>query len=113
MGNLLFLPREAQGRHSLEEKPEKQGTQMRHRNLGLKSSRLPNVEQMKNFRNVPGRFSASAFPALFCVLFLSSVAVTAEQPAPSLELSRSVRSWQFLPGVCLRGGLFANDASES
>src|SRR6266481_2793354 len=112
MGNLLFLPREAQGRHSLEEKPEKQGTQMRHRNLGLKSSRLPNVEQMKNFRNIPGRFSASAFPALLCVLFLSSVAVTAEQPAPSLELSRPVRSWEFLPVVGMRAGLLGTESGQ-
>jgi hypothetical protein len=30
MGNLLLLPREAQGWYSLEERPEKQGTQVQH-----------------------------------------------------------------------------------
>jgi len=79
---------------------------MRHRNLGLKSS------QMKNFRNVSGRFTASAFPALLCVLFLSSVAVTAEQPAPSLELSRPVRTWEFLPVVGMRAGLLGNESGQ-
>src|SRR5258706_9403929 len=42
----------------------------------------------------------------------SPPAVAAERSPPSLELSRPVRSWEFLPVVGMRAGLFGNESGE-
>src|ERR1700684_4547441 len=44
----------------------------------------------------------------FMLLFLSSVAC-AEQSGQTLELSRPVRSWEFVSAVGTRAGLFGNE----
>src|SRR5256884_9563292 len=45
-------------------------------------------------------------------LALSLSAASAEQKPQRLELSRPVRSWEFLPGVGERAGLFGNEAGQ-
>src|SRR6267143_6215908 len=76
------------------------------------SFHLRDVEKMRSSRFPPVRLVSPACMALLCVLFLSSVAVTAEQPAPSLELSRPVRAWEFLPVVGMRAGLLGNESGQ-
>src|SRR6266850_1070550 len=66
---------------------------------------------MKNFRDTTGHFITAACTILVCLLLLSSVSFTAEQP-PSLELSRPVRSWEFLPVVGMQAGLFGNESGQ-
>jgi glycogen debranching enzyme len=53
----------------------------------------------------------------FLFLFLTSVAflvpfAKAQQSAPNLELSRTVRTWEFLPVVGTRAGLFGNETGR-
>ena len=67
---------------------------------------------MKNFRDVTDRFTPAACTVLLCIPLLSSIAATAEQPPPSLELSRPVRSWEFLPIVGMRAGLLGNESGQ-
>ncbi|HMB83111.1 MAG TPA: hypothetical protein VKI40_03575, partial [Terriglobales bacterium] len=46
-------------------------------------------------------------------LLLAAFAAAAEQPVPSaLELSRPVRSWEFLPIVGTRAGLFGSESGQ-
>ncbi len=47
-----------------------------------------------------------------CFLFLAALAAAADRPGPELELSRPVRSWEFLPIVGTRAGLFGNESGE-
>ncbi|HWY21166.1 MAG TPA: hypothetical protein VNX26_08100 [Candidatus Acidoferrum sp.] len=52
-----------------------------------------------------------------CFLFLNSAVLLAQsvvtlQAAPNLELSRPVRSWEFLPVVGQRAGLFGNETGR-
>jgi glycogen debranching enzyme len=77
----------------------------------MKASHLRN-EEMKNARTPPVSLAAVACLALSCLLFVSTPAVTAQQPPPSLELSRPVRPWEFLPVVGTRAGLFGNESGE-
>jgi glycogen debranching enzyme len=67
---------------------------------------------MKIFRDITGHLSVAACAVLSCVLFSPSLAIAAEQP-PSLELSHPVRSWEFLPVVGMRAGLFGNESGET
>jgi glycogen debranching enzyme len=56
-----------------------------------------------------------ALPIIFLVAGLvPRVAVprAAEQPSPSLELSRAARPWEFLSSVGTRAGLFGNEAGR-
>jgi len=46
------------------------------------------------------------------LLLVASKTVTAEQSPPSLELSRPVRSWEFLPVVGMRAGLLGNERGQ-
>src|SRR5207302_3332870 len=39
-------------------------------------------------------------------------AASAQQPAPSLELTRTIRAWEFLPVVGTRAGLFGNETGR-
>jgi glycogen debranching enzyme len=48
-----------------------------------------------------------------CFVLLAALAAAAEPPAhPALELSRPVRSWEFLPVVGTRAGLFGNESGQ-
>jgi len=67
---------------------------------------------MKNFHDVTARFTAAACTLLLCLPIFSSIAAIAEQSSPSLELSRSVRSWEFLPVVGTRAGLLGNESGQ-
>src|SRR4030081_1380609 len=60
----------------------------------------------------PARLVSFACVVLLCSLFLSTPAIAAAQSPPSLELSRPVRSWEFLPVVGTRAGLFGNESGE-
>ena len=66
---------------------------------------------MKIFRDIAGRLSIAACAVLSCFLLFSSFAVSAERP-PSLELSRPVRSWEFLPVVGMQAALFGNESGQ-
>jgi len=67
---------------------------------------------MKNFRDVTGRFTVAVRTFFWCLLLFSPLAVTAEQPPPSLELSRPVRPWEFLPVVGMHAGLLGNESGQ-
>ena len=48
-----------------------------------------------------------------CLLFVAALCAVAEQPVRgALELSRPVRSWEFLPIVGTRAGLFGNESGQ-
>jgi glycogen debranching enzyme len=53
-----------------------------------------------------------ALPLLFEVLFVWCAVSGAQQSAPALELSRTIRTWEFLPVVGPRAGLFGNEAGR-
>src|SRR2546421_12590143 len=60
--------------------------------------------------------SSPALLSFVCMVMLSFListpTVAAEQSPQSLELSRPVRSWEFLPVVGMRAGLFGNESGE-
>jgi glycogen debranching enzyme len=74
------------------------------------SSNLRDVEKMRSSLFLPARLVSFACVVLLCFLFVSTTAVAAEQSSQSLELSRPVRSWEFLPVVGMRAGLFGNES---
>src|ERR1700687_4653598 len=76
------------------------------------SSHLRDVEKMRTSLSPPARLLSFACVVLPCLLFVSTPAVAAEQSPPSLELSRPVRSREFLPVVGMRAGLFGNESGE-
>src|SRR6266852_266375 len=49
---------------------------------------------------------------LICLLLSATFATAAEPATASLELSRPVRSWEFLPVVGTRAGLFGNEVGQ-
>lgn len=49
---------------------------------------------------------------LSCLLLSATLAAAAEPPAPLLELSRPIRSWEFLPVVGTRAGFFGNETGQ-
>src|SRR5258708_268601 len=55
-----------------------------------------------------GRFQRIVL-ALLISLSLAVALATAQQPAPTLELSRTIRTWEFLPVVGTRAALFGNE----
>ena len=67
---------------------------------------------MKNTRDLPARLGALAGMLLLCFLFVSAPAVIAEQAPQSLELSRPIRPWEFLPILGMRAALFGNEGGE-
>ena len=75
------------------------------------SSHLRDVEKMTSSVSPPVLLRSFAGVVLLCFL-ISTLAVAAEQSPPSLELSRPVRSWEFLPVVGMRAGLFGNESGE-
>jgi glycogen debranching enzyme len=46
------------------------------------------------------------------LLVIHADTLRAQSAAPSLELSRPVRAWEFLPAVGMRAGLFGNEAGQ-
>jgi glycogen debranching enzyme len=46
------------------------------------------------------------------ILLLCTFPSAAQQPAPVLELSRTIRGWEFLPVVGTRAGLFGNETGR-
>ena len=46
------------------------------------------------------------------LLVINADTLRAQSAAPSLELSRPVRAWEFLPVVGMRAGLFGNEAGQ-
>jgi glycogen debranching enzyme len=72
---------------------------------------------LRDFEKMTNSVYPSALLLSFaCMVLLSFLirtpAVSAEQSPPSLELSRPVRSWEFLPVVGTRAGLFGNESGE-
>src|SRR5882757_9872458 len=67
---------------------------------------------MKNLRKFRPSLTTSACVVLLCSLLVPSAVAAAERPQPSLELSRPVRSWEFLPVVGMRAGMFGNESGE-
>jgi len=55
-----------------------------------------------------GRFAIARFIFLLCVIGLA-IPGGAQQSAQGLELSRTIRIWEFLPVVGTRAGLFGNE----
>jgi glycogen debranching enzyme len=51
------------------------------------------------------------FFLLLCLALLIPFAIS-QQAAPSMELSRTVRTWEFLPVVGMRAGLFGNETGH-
>src|ERR1700726_622400 len=76
------------------------------------SSHLRDVEKMRSSLSPPAPLLSFACVFLLCFLFRSTPAVAAEQSPPSLELSRPVRPWEFLPVVGTRAGLFGNESGR-
>jgi hypothetical protein len=76
------------------------------------SSHLRDIEKMRSSLSPPARLVSAAYVVLLCFLFGSTPAIAAKQPPPSLELSRPVRPWEFLPVVGTRAGLFGNESGE-
>jgi glycogen debranching enzyme len=50
--------------------------------------------------------------ALWLAVLLGTFSSAAQQPAPALELSRTIRAWEFLPVVGTRAGLFGNETGR-
>src|SRR4030088_2916055 len=67
---------------------------------------------MRNPLSPPGSLVAF-YGMILLYLFSVSIPVAAAEPSPqSLELSRPLRSWEFLPVVGTRAGLFGNESGE-
>src|SRR4029077_8383079 len=75
-------------------------------------SHLREFEKMTSSVSPPALLLSFACVVLLCFLFVSTLAVAAEQSPPSLELSRPVRPWEFLPVVGTRAGLLGNESGE-
>src|SRR5260370_16306899 len=75
------------------------------------SSHLRDFEKMTSSVSTPALLLSFAGIVMLSSL-ISTPAVAAEQPPPSLELSRPVRAWEFLPVVGMRAGLFGNESGE-
>lgn len=56
------------------------------------------------------RWIARSVLAVICLVFI--VRALAQEPAPELALTRTVRSWEFLPVVGARAGLFGNETGD-
>ena len=67
---------------------------------------------MRTSLSPPACLLSFACTVLPCFLFVSTLSVAAEQSPKSLELSRPVRSWEFLPVVGMRAGLLGNESGE-
>jgi glycogen debranching enzyme len=75
------------------------------------SSHLRDLEKMTSSVSPPVLLLSFAGMVLLSFL-ISTPAVAADQSPQSLELSRPVRPWEFLPVVGTRAGLFGNESGE-
>jgi len=64
----------------------------------------------RQFRPSLRTVRASIFLASLCLL--CATFSFAQKPAPALELSRTIRTWEFLPVVGSRAGLFGNETGR-
>lgn len=69
-------------------------------------------KQMKNPRSFRLSLATPACVVLLWSLLVPDLGRAAEQAQPALELSRPVRSWEFLPVVGMHAGLFGNESGE-
>src|SRR5437660_5659244 len=67
---------------------------------------------MRTSLSLPACLAAFYGMIVLSFFFVSTPAAIAEQSPPSLELSRPIRSWEFLPVVGMRAGLFGNESGE-
>src|SRR6266403_1882864 len=67
---------------------------------------------MRTSLSLPACLAAFYGMIVLSFFFVSIPAAIAEQSPPSLELSRPVRSWEFLPVVGMRAGRFGNERGE-
>ena len=49
---------------------------------------------------------------LWVAVFLTALPANSQQPFPALELTRTVRTWEFLPVVGARAGVFGTEAGD-
>ncbi len=56
------------------------------------------------------RVSRGVFPVVLCFVF--TISLFAQQSPQTLELTRTVRSWEFLPVAGQRAGLFGNESGR-
>ena len=57
-------------------------------------------------------FFPSIVLAVLISLTIATPIATAQQPAQALELSRTIRTWEFLPVVGTRAALFGNETGR-
>src|SRR6266481_8148022 len=67
---------------------------------------------MRTSLSLPACLAAFYGMIVLSFFFVSITAAIAEQSPQSLELSRPVRSWEFLPVLGMRAGLFGNESGE-
>ncbi len=60
------------------------------------------------------RRSVSQIFLVFCLLAMCAISISsnAQQPSQTLELTRTIRTWEFLPVVGTRAGLFGNETGR-
>jgi len=60
------------------------------------------------------RRSVSQIFLVFCLLAMCAISISsnAQQPSQTLELTRTIRTWEFLPVVGMRAGLFGNETGR-
>ena len=73
---------------------------------------VPIVLRTSVSRQRPKGLIASLLFLLTLLLTLVAQFAIAQQPPPSLELSRTVRTWEFLPVVGTRAGLFGHETGR-
>jgi glycogen debranching enzyme len=82
----------------------------------LRRSKIPGAKIIAmNFSVVRVRSDFKLLASLFayaCILFALAFPAPAQQSTQSLELTRTIRSWEFLPIVSTRAGLFGNETGR-
>ena len=69
----------------------------------------PYLVRLRRFRFLSRILRCAPWLAVSLLCTFSSAA---QQPAPALELSRTIRTWEFLPVVGTRAGLFGNETGR-
>jgi glycogen debranching enzyme len=75
-------------------------------------SRLDAAERVSGSRDLARLSVFAGIFVTFLFVFFSPLAIAAEPSAPYPELSRPVRSWEFLEVVGMRAGLFGNESGQ-
>jgi len=71
-----------------------------------------NARNLGFVRYLTSFFSQSIVLAVLISLTIATSIATAQQPPQSLELSRTIRTWEFLPVVGTRAALFGNETGR-